>query len=180
MPIVSRLFVKTSLVFFVLTFVSGGMLLAYQSFGKMDAPWGFIVAHACTVGWLVMGVAYWMYPPGQEAVRRRTVEIRRRAWPWGQLLAGVRRPGHPHGGRTPDREGGRRRVGRNLGPFRNCPDHGGAHLRVGDLVSRLGNRRGGSMSQGPEKSGSRMSGDASASGKTTPAKICSSSWDRVE
>ena len=65
----SWLFVKTSLVFFVLTFVSGGMLLTYQSFGKMDVPWGFIVAHthAGTVGWLVMmvmmvmGVAYWMF-----------------------------------------------------------------------------------------------------------------------
>lgn len=67
MPDVSRLFVKTSLVFFVLTFVSGGVLLAYQSFGRLEVPWAFIVSHthAGLVGWLglmVMGVAYWMFP----------------------------------------------------------------------------------------------------------------------
>lgn len=67
MPNVSRLFVKTSLIFLVLTFLSGAVLQAYQSFGSLDAPWGFIVAHthAGTVGWLalmVMGVAYWMFP----------------------------------------------------------------------------------------------------------------------
>ena len=69
MPNVSRLFVKTSLIFLVLTFLSGAVLQAYQSFGRLDASWGFIVAHthAGTVGWLalmVMGVAYWMFPPG--------------------------------------------------------------------------------------------------------------------
>ncbi|MFQ5912939.1 MAG: hypothetical protein ACE5JS_07135 [Nitrospinota bacterium] len=67
MPDVSRLFVKTSLVFFVLTFVSGAVLLVYQAFGNAEASWGLIVAHthAGTVGWLalmVMGVAYWMFP----------------------------------------------------------------------------------------------------------------------
>jgi cbb3-type cytochrome oxidase subunit 1 len=67
MPDVSRLFVKTSLMFFVLTFASGGLFLVYQAFGRTDISWGFIAAHthAGTVGWLalmVMGVAYWMFP----------------------------------------------------------------------------------------------------------------------
>ena len=66
MPDVSRLFVKTSLIFFILTFLSGAVLLVYQVLGGGRA-WTFVVAHthAGTVGWLalmVMGVAYWMFP----------------------------------------------------------------------------------------------------------------------
>ena len=150
MPIVSWLFVKTSLVFFVLTFVSGGMLLTYQSFGKMDVPWGFIVAHthAGTVGWLVMmvmmvmGVAYWMFSLDKkrfEGGRGRYQEGLALASYW--LVCGglvIRMAVEPL-------------TGRNLGPFRNRPERGGANLRVGDLVSRPGNRKGGSMSQGAWK-----------------------------
>lgn len=67
MPSLSRLFVKTSLFFFLLTFLSGAAFLVHQGFGGGYLPRHLLVSHAHVglVGWLglmVMGVAYWMFP----------------------------------------------------------------------------------------------------------------------
>jgi len=66
MPYVSRLFIKTGIVYLIATFIAGAALLSLGAFGH---PAPFIVGiehgHAGFVGWLVntvIGVAYWLLP----------------------------------------------------------------------------------------------------------------------
>lgn len=67
MPPVIRLFIKTSLVCFVLTFASGSFFMLLNALRFMQMPRDFLLLHAHVgfVGWLglmVMGVALWMFP----------------------------------------------------------------------------------------------------------------------
>lgn len=70
MPIESRWFVKAGLVYFVLTFVIGGLLLLFEALG-WPVPFVIVVEHAHLgdVGWLtniVIGIALWMLPLNRE------------------------------------------------------------------------------------------------------------------
>lgn len=66
MPYVSRLFVKTGIVYLLLTFVGGAVLLSLEAFGHPAPPIvGVEHGHAGFVGWLVntvIGIAYWFLP----------------------------------------------------------------------------------------------------------------------
>ncbi|MBT3351954.1 MAG: hypothetical protein HOC91_07250 [Nitrospinaceae bacterium] len=67
MPPVIRLFVKTSLICFVITFASGSLFMLANAIWLMRMPRELLLLHAHIgfVGWLglmVMGVALWMFP----------------------------------------------------------------------------------------------------------------------
>lgn len=70
MPFESRLFIKTGIVFLVLTFAIGAALLIASAAGR---PVPFVIdvvhGHMGFVGWLVnvvIGVALWMFPLDRE------------------------------------------------------------------------------------------------------------------
>jgi hypothetical protein len=70
MPREARIFVKTGLVYLVLTFALGGVLLMLEALG-WSAPSVFAAEHAHLgeVGWLVnlvIGIALWMLPLNRE------------------------------------------------------------------------------------------------------------------
>lgn len=70
MPFESRIFVKTGIVYLLLTFVLGAAMLVAQSLG-VQIPFVVEVEHGHLgfVGWLVnvvMGVALWMFPLDRE------------------------------------------------------------------------------------------------------------------
>ncbi len=70
MPAETRWFVKTGLLYLLLTFVAGSTLLALEALGR-PVPYVFAVEHAHlgTVGWLVnvvIGIALWMLPLNRE------------------------------------------------------------------------------------------------------------------
>lgn len=72
MPPVIRLFVKTSLVCFVITFASGSLFMLANAIWLMRMPRELLLLHAHVgfVGWLglmVMGVALWMFPLMRDA-----------------------------------------------------------------------------------------------------------------
>jgi hypothetical protein len=67
MPPVIRLFIKTSLLCFILTFASGALFMLANAIWLMPIPRNILLLHAHIgfVGWLglmVMGVALWMFP----------------------------------------------------------------------------------------------------------------------
>ncbi len=67
MPPVIRLFIKTSLLCFILTFASGSLFMLFSALQLVHMPRDLIMLHAHVgfVGWLglmVMGVALWMFP----------------------------------------------------------------------------------------------------------------------
>ncbi len=71
MPFEARLFIKTGIVYMLVTFLFGAILLAAEGLGH-TAP--FVVdvehGHAGFVGWLVnvvIGVALWMFPLSKES-----------------------------------------------------------------------------------------------------------------
>lgn len=70
MPQESRLFVKTSLVALVLTFLWGAAMLFGEAFGAGVNPiWAIEHAHLAFVGWLVnivVGIALWFLPLNRE------------------------------------------------------------------------------------------------------------------
>lgn len=72
MPKVIRLYVKTSLLFFVVTFVSGSGFMLVNALWGARIPRDLLLLHAHLgfVGWLammVMGVAWWMFPLQRDA-----------------------------------------------------------------------------------------------------------------
>ena len=74
MPPVIRLYVKTSLLFFILTFASGAVFMMLNAVHGTRMPHDLILLHAHLgfVGWLglmVMGVAWWMFPLMKEQHR---------------------------------------------------------------------------------------------------------------
>jgi len=67
LPPVIRLYIKTSLVFFILTFASGAFFMLANALYRLPMPRDLLLLHAHLgfVGWLglmVMGVAWWMFP----------------------------------------------------------------------------------------------------------------------
>jgi hypothetical protein len=66
MPLESRLFVKTSVIALVLTFVGGAALAISEAVGRpVEAVWAIEHAHLAFVGWfvnLVIGIALWLLP----------------------------------------------------------------------------------------------------------------------
>ncbi len=70
MPFESRLFVKTSLVALVLTFVAGAAMALAESLGvPVPRIWAVEHAHLAFVGWLVnivIGIALWMLPLARD------------------------------------------------------------------------------------------------------------------
>ena len=71
MPLESRLFVKTSVIALVMTFVWGAGMAIAEATGRAIAPvWGIEHAHLAFVGWLanlVVGIALWMLPLARDA-----------------------------------------------------------------------------------------------------------------
>jgi len=69
-PIESRIFVKTSLVALVLTFLWGAAMAVAESAGaQIPGIWAVEHAHLAFVGWLVnvvMGIALWMLPLARD------------------------------------------------------------------------------------------------------------------
>ncbi|MHB8140295.1 MAG: hypothetical protein ACYDA5_07435 [Vulcanimicrobiaceae bacterium] len=70
MPLETRWFVKTSLLWLVAAFALGAIMLIVQAFGR-SIPASIIVAHThmAFVGWLVnfiIGIALWMLPANRE------------------------------------------------------------------------------------------------------------------
>src|ERR1035438_2829573 len=70
MPREARIFVKAGLVYLVLTFALGGVLLMLEALGR-SVPYVFAIEHAHLgdVGWLVnivIGIALWMLPLNRE------------------------------------------------------------------------------------------------------------------
>lgn len=71
MPLVARLFLRAGIVYLVLTFVAGTVLLVLEAFGR-PAPFiaGIEHGHMGFVGWLVntvAGVALWLLPLNRKA-----------------------------------------------------------------------------------------------------------------
>ena len=71
MPPVIRLYVKTSLLFFILTFASGAVFMMLNAVHGTRMPHDLLLLHGHLgfVGWLglmVMGVAWWMFPLMKE------------------------------------------------------------------------------------------------------------------
>lgn len=70
MPVLTRLFIKTSLLYLVLALLAG-LTLAAQPIGWLDLPGLFpVYIHLFTMGWLtllIFGVAYWMFPKYTQA-----------------------------------------------------------------------------------------------------------------
>lgn len=67
MPPVIRLYIKTSLICFILTFGSGSVFMILNALQFVRMPRDILILHAHVgfVGWLglmVMGVAFWMFP----------------------------------------------------------------------------------------------------------------------
>lgn len=67
MPLLSRCFLKTAMLYFVISFCLGGYLLAAVGLQR-PAPTVLqpVYWHMLLVGWLIQlifGVAYWMFPP---------------------------------------------------------------------------------------------------------------------
>ncbi|MBI2265681.1 MAG: hypothetical protein HYU64_10990 [Armatimonadetes bacterium] len=67
MPFETRLFVKTSMVYFILGVLigGGGMILRGLTGQALSYHWVLIHTHFLTVGWItqmIMGVALWMFP----------------------------------------------------------------------------------------------------------------------
>jgi hypothetical protein len=66
MPYVSRLFVKTGIVYLLVTFLAGGVMLCLEALGRpVPAVFGIEHAHAGFIGWLVntvIGIGYWLLP----------------------------------------------------------------------------------------------------------------------
>ncbi len=96
MPSLSRLFIKTSLIFFLLTFLSGAAFLLHQGFGGGFLPRHFIISHThvALVGWLslmVMGVAYWMFPlaKGRFPEGKRRYDPVLASWNYGLVVGGL-------------------------------------------------------------------------------------------
>lgn len=71
MPLVARLFLRAGIVYLVLTFVAGAVLLCLEALGK-PAPFVASIEHGHMgfVGWLVntvAGVALWLLPLNRNA-----------------------------------------------------------------------------------------------------------------
>lgn len=67
MPVLSRWFIRASLVYLVLGLTLGGLLLANKGLGFYPAIWRSLPAHIefLFLGWMVqvvLGVAYWILP----------------------------------------------------------------------------------------------------------------------
>ena len=67
MPDATRLYIKTSLIFFVITYASGAVFMLANALYAAPMPRDLLLLHAHVgfVGWLglmVMGVAWWMFP----------------------------------------------------------------------------------------------------------------------
>lgn len=82
MPLLTRLFIKTSLVYFVIALLVG-VILALQAAGVL--PSGFsglmpVYFHLFMVGWitqLIIGIAFWMFPKFTQEKPRASDEL---AW----------------------------------------------------------------------------------------------------
>ena len=80
MPLLSRCFLKTAMVYFVASSCLGGYLLVAVGLQHAASPvWQPVYWHLLLVGWLmqlIFGVAFWMFPP--PAGRRAAAP--RRCW----------------------------------------------------------------------------------------------------
>ncbi len=82
MPLLSRLFIKSSLIYMALGMALGAVLLSEKGLGFQPDLWRLLPAHIqlMLVGWLAqfaMGVGYWMFPRFGGGAHRG------RRWPAG-------------------------------------------------------------------------------------------------
>ena len=67
MPLVTRCFLKTAILYFVAGSCLGGYLLVAEGLQHTTSPvWRPVYWHLLLVGWLmqlIFGVAFWMFPP---------------------------------------------------------------------------------------------------------------------
>ena len=108
MPLLTRCFLKTALVYFVASSCLGGYLLVAVGLRHATSPvWQPVYWHMLLVGWLmqlIFGVAFWMFPPFAKGQPQRLPAL---AWftyatlNGGLLLRVVVEPWHgvrPHTG----------------------------------------------------------------------------------
>ena len=73
MPLLSRCFLKTAMVYFVAGSCLGGYLLVAVGLQHAASPvWQPVYWHMLLVGWLmqlIFGVAFWMFPPPAGQLR---------------------------------------------------------------------------------------------------------------
>lgn len=75
MPTVSRLFVKTGMIYLLLA-LAAGVALRLQENGHLPPEiqaWRPVFYHLLFIGWvtqLIFGVAWWMFPPISSAAKR--------------------------------------------------------------------------------------------------------------
>ncbi len=75
MPSVSIWMIRSSLVWFLLTFLTGSLLLLNKGFEISPALWALMPVHyeMALLGWIlqfVLGTAYWMFPRHLEGPKR--------------------------------------------------------------------------------------------------------------
>ncbi len=74
MPRLSQWFIRTALIYLLMGFTIGALLLAHKGFPLHPALWSWLPAHIefLLVGWVVqltMGVAYWLLPRYRKGSR---------------------------------------------------------------------------------------------------------------
>ncbi len=85
MPLLSRCFVRSALLYLGIGFTIGGLILSAKGGAVEPSVWLWLPAHIAILlnGWLVqlaLGVAYWIMPRIHEGERGR------RAWAWGAFV----------------------------------------------------------------------------------------------
>jgi hypothetical protein len=92
MPLLTRWFIKTSLLFFILA-LSIGLLMALQGLIKVNFPFGAlfpVYIHLLALGWiseLIFGVVFWMFPKASREKPRGSEGL---GWAsYGLLNAGL-------------------------------------------------------------------------------------------
>lgn len=82
MPAVSIWMIRLSLIYLILTFVTGAAILVNKAFAIHPAFWALLPVHIeiAILGWIfqfVLGTAYWMFPRYLEKEKRGSVRL---AW----------------------------------------------------------------------------------------------------
>lgn len=82
MPVISIWMIRLSLIFLLLTFVTGSLILMNKAVGWSPVFWALLPVHIeiAVLGWVlqfVMGTAYWMFPRFVEGPKRGS---KKKAW----------------------------------------------------------------------------------------------------
>lgn len=86
MPYLSRLFIRSSLIYLAIGFTLGGLILSAKAGVIGPDVWGWLPAHIVILlfGWMIqlsLGVSYWILPRLVAGGRGRT------PWAWASFVA---------------------------------------------------------------------------------------------